>query len=102
MFLKSGPKLERDRFAGKFEAVYGQSRDSEPTYFGAGFLAVTGYPEGALRMLGKAVEGNYLCAQAMDNDPLFDSVRKDPAFAAIRAEALRKQKAFLESRAATR
>jgi TolB-like protein len=99
MFLKSGPKVERDRFAEKFEAEYGQSRDSEPNYFGAGFLAVTGYPEGALRLLGKAVAGNYLCAQGMDNDPLFDGLRKDPRFTAIRDEALRKQKAFLERRA---
>ena len=38
----------------------------------------------------------------MDNDPLFESIRKDVEFAAIRAEALRKQKAFLESRAGLR
>ena len=31
-------------------------------------------------MLGKAIKGNYLCAHAMDNNPLFDAIRKDPSF----------------------
>ena len=47
-----------------------------------GILASAGYPQAALRLLRKAVLGNYLCVPAMDNDPLFDSVRKDPEFAA--------------------
>jgi TolB-like protein len=99
LLLKSGPQAERDRLAERVEARFGATRDPEPKYFGAGILAAAGYPQGALRLLGKAVEGNYLCSPAMDNDPLFDGLRRDPEFAAIRAEAMRKQKAFLERRA---
>jgi len=102
LLLKSGPKAERDRLAEKVEAQFGGVWDSEPKYFGASFLAVGGYREAALRLLGKAVEGNYLCVPAMDNDPLFDGIRMAPEFAAIRAEAIRKQKAFLDRRAALR
>lgn len=102
LVLKSTLKAERDRLAERVEAHFGATRDPEPKYFGATFLAVGGYREAALRLLAKAVGGNYLCSPAMDNDPLFDSIRKDPEFAAIRAEAIRKQKAFLERRAGLR
>jgi len=99
LLQKSRPRAERDHLAGRLEGEFLATRDPEPKYYGAALLAVAGYPEAALRLLGKAVEGNYLCFSAMDNDPLFDSIRKDPLFATIRAEALRKQKAFLERRA---
>ncbi len=37
----------------------------------------------------------------MDHDPLFESVRKRPEFAAVRAEAIQaKQQAFVAGRAA--
>jgi hypothetical protein len=52
-------------------------------------------------LLRNAVESSYLCHEAMDKDPLFDSIRKDPEFAAIRAEAIKRQKAFVAGRSAT-
>jgi hypothetical protein len=63
-----------------------------------GFLAFVGYPEIGVRLLKKAVEGNYLAVPAMDTDPLYASVRTRPEFAAIRAEAMRRQKEFLAKR----
>ncbi len=102
LILRTGSQAERDRLADKIEARFAATRDPEPKYVGAGFLALGGYREAALRLLGKAVEGNFLCSPAMENDPLLESLRKEPEFAAIRAEAIRKQKAFLERRAALR
>ena len=49
-------------------------------------------------MLRAAVETNYLCQIAMDKTPAFDSIRKTPEFAAIRAESIRRQNDFLARR----
>jgi eukaryotic-like serine/threonine-protein kinase len=74
-------------------------RDAEPKYFFAAYVSLSGHPREALRLLRAALEGGFIPYPAMDNDPLFDGVRSDPEFTAIRAEAIRKQKAFLENRA---
>ena len=50
-------------------------------------------------MLRDAVESNYLCAIGMDKARAFDSVRGTPEFAAIRTEAIRRQKDFIARRA---
>ncbi len=95
----SGPRSERDQAAARIESEFSARRDPEPKYFIAGYLAAAGYREGALRLLRQAVEGNFITSPAMDSDPLFEGIRTAPEFAAIRAEAIRKQKAFLASRA---
>jgi serine/threonine protein kinase/tetratricopeptide (TPR) repeat protein len=74
------------------------ARDPEPKYFEAGHLASCGYPEQALRLLRRAVEENYITSPRMDNDPLFEKIRGTPEFAAIRAEAIRKQKEIVARR----
>jgi TolB-like protein len=74
------------------------ARDSEPKYFDAGTFADCGHTEESLRLLRRAVEDNYLAYPAMDRDPLLAKVRGTPEFAAIRAEAIRRQKALVEER----
>jgi serine/threonine protein kinase/tetratricopeptide (TPR) repeat protein len=96
----SGAKSDRDRAAAAIEAENNAVRDPEARYNAASWLAACGYPDGAVRLLRRAVEGNYLAVPGMDNNVLFDSVRKNPEFAAIRAEAERRQKEFLAHRAA--
>ncbi len=98
MLLRSGSASDRDRLAERVEAGFAALRDPEPKFLGAGFLALSGYRDAALRLLRKAVEGNYLCYPAMDYDPLLNSIQKDPEFAAIRAEAIKRQKPFLAAR----
>ncbi len=66
----------------------------------ASILSAAAYSRSGLRLLRKAVEGNYLCYPSMDRNPAFESIRNDPEFAAIRAEAIRRQKAFLAQRGA--
>ncbi len=92
--FRPGPAPERDRAMRMVVNNFSASRDPEPKYFGAAFLAYSKYPEAALRMLRDSVDGNYLCFPAADNDPLWDSLRGAPEYAAIRAAALEKQKAL--------
>ncbi len=61
---------------------------------------LSGHRPEALQLLRAAVDGGFLAYPAMDNDPLFDSIRQDPEFAAIRAEAIHKQQEFVDRRAA--
>jgi len=100
LFQRTGSQEERDRTAAAIEEKAMASRDPENKYFNAAWLAAAGYGSAALRLLRKAVESDYFCVPAMDNNVLFDSVRKDPEFSAIRAEAVRRQKEFVAHRAA--
>ncbi len=100
LMRKTAPQPERDAAAATVGTQAMTNRDPENSYYMASFLAFGGYREPALRLLRKAVENNYLCEPAMETDPLFDSIRKDPEFQAIRAEATRRQKAFVAGRAA--
>ncbi|MEP6995254.1 MAG: hypothetical protein ABI968_12080, partial [Acidobacteriota bacterium] len=73
-------------------------RDAEPKYFVAAYVSLAGHGPEALRLLRGAVQGGYLCHQAMDNDPLFDPIRQNPEFGAIRAESMRRQNEFVAKR----
>ena len=100
--LVSGPGPERDRLAAAAEARATADLDPENQYYEAGHLALAGYGEAALRLLRKAVEDGYWVHEALDTDPLLESIRKNPEFAAIRAESVRRQKEFLAARGKTR
>jgi TolB-like protein/tRNA A-37 threonylcarbamoyl transferase component Bud32 len=100
LMRRSGTQAERDRIAAAMEAASLSDVDPENQYYIGALLASTGYPDAGIRLLRKAIAGNYLSWPAMDLDPLYASIRKDPEFAAIRAEAIRKQKEFVERRGA--
>ncbi|HEY7112223.1 MAG TPA: protein kinase [Thermoanaerobaculia bacterium] len=94
VLFRKGSSPERDRVMAQVETEFGASRDPEPKYFGAAFLAYSGYRDQALKMLRAAVNGNYISFPAADNDPMFDSVRNAPEFADIRTAAQQKQAAL--------
>ena len=73
-------------------------RDPEPKYFVSGLLATGGCPKQAVRLLRSAVEGNFLNDPA--TDPVFENLKNDPEFRAIRDESVRRQKQFLARRGA--
>jgi TolB-like protein len=97
---RSGSQEDRDRVSATLEAASISDPDPEDPYYIGALLAATGYPGAGLRLLRSAVERNYISYPAMDNDPLYASVRKEPEFAAIRAEAIRRQQAFVAQRGA--
>jgi serine/threonine protein kinase len=75
--------------------------DPEVNYFSASHLAYCGQTEAALRMLRRAIEGNYCSYPAMDSDPLFANIRHKPEFAEVRSTAIECQKKFLAERGAS-
>ncbi|MBI3663860.1 MAG: protein kinase [Acidobacteria bacterium] len=68
-------------------AVFGYN-DPEPQYHVGALLSSCDMREPALRLLREAVKGGYCAFPAVDNDPLWDSVRKTPEFTAIRKDAI--------------
>ncbi len=98
LFLRTGTQEERDSIAAKVEADGKQDIDSEQRLESAIILAAAGYAPAALRTLRSTVDGNYCAHPSMDRNPSFDSIRNTPEFAAIRADAIRKQKDFLAKR----
>ena len=74
--------------------------DSEPKYTLSGYAALCGDRESALKLLRGAVEANFCSYPAMDNDPLFASIRSTPEFAEIRRMGIACQQRFIAHRAA--
>jgi tetratricopeptide (TPR) repeat protein len=97
--LQQRPAAEVAPLARELENTIMTERDSEPKYFVGTNLAFCGQPEPALRLLRRAVEENYCGYPSMDSDPLLESVRGTPEFAAIRSAAIECQKKFLAHRA---
>ena len=97
--LARRPAAEMASLAREWENAVITQRDSEPKYFVGTTLAFCGQPEAALRLLRRAVEENYCSYPSMDSDPLLESVRGTPEFAAIRSAGIECQKKFLAHRA---
>ena len=98
LLRRGGTREERDRLAAQYEAEALADYEAEIRHENAEVLAAAGYGEAALRVLRKVVEDNYLCYPSMDRNPSFQAIRNTPEFAAIRAEAIRRQKEFLAKR----
>ena len=74
------------------------STDPEVTYFFAGHLAYCGQTDAALEMLRVAIQGKHCSYPAMDNDPLFASIRGTPRWKQLRDAGMQCQKEFLANR----
>jgi tetratricopeptide (TPR) repeat protein len=95
-FLDHQPASEIAALASQQEAWVMADRDPENKYLFAAYDAYCGQHEMALRTLRRAVEQNYCAVPAMDNDPLFASIRNMPEFAAIRTAGIECQRKFKE------
>jgi DNA-binding winged helix-turn-helix (wHTH) protein/TolB-like protein len=93
-FLGHAPAGELRKIISEMEADPVSSNDPELLYENATALAFCQQPEAALQQLSKAIEGNYCSYPAMDKDPLFDSIRQRPEFAALRQAAIQCQQRF--------
>jgi hypothetical protein len=80
------------------EADAVSSHDPELMYQNADALAFCGQSDAALRQLRKAINGNYCSYPAIDNEPLFDSIRQRPEFVELRQAAIQCQQNFLAYR----
>jgi hypothetical protein len=98
--LRHAPQAEIEPVVRTLEAFTASIHDGEPKYYIGAFLSFCGQHAAALRQLRLAVEGGSVSYPAMDRDPLWEGVRSDPEFAAIRTLAIARQKRFLAHRAA--
>jgi len=87
-----------DKAVAEAEADPVSARDPELMYRNAEAMAFCGQPDAALRQLSKAIKGNYCSYPAMDNDPLFDSLRQRSEFAELRQSGMECQINFLNHR----
>jgi DNA-binding winged helix-turn-helix (wHTH) protein/serine/threonine protein kinase len=74
------------------------SDDPEVNYFFAAHLAYCGQVEASLGLLKMAIQGKHCSYPAMDNDPLFVSVRGTPEWTELHSAAVQCQKTFLANR----
>src|SRR5262249_6012453 len=72
--------------------------DPEANYFFAAHLAYCGRAAESLRWLKLAIDGNYCSYPAMDRDPFFDKIRRDPEFVKLRQAGITCHENFLANR----
>ena len=69
--------------------------DPEPKYWTAAELAICGFHDLALPLLREAIASNYCSYPALDRETSWKSLRDDPRFQEIRAEAIACQERFV-------
>jgi len=99
--LEGKPVEATAAFAADWRAEAMRRHDSEPKYWVASHLAFCGHRAKAMELLRAAVAGRYCAYPAPDRDPMFASLRGDPAYQTIRSDAIACQQKFLEHRAAS-
>ncbi len=97
--VAGGPAAESDRRIGAMTASAMALSDPEQHYWAATWLATCGGPREALRLLRRAVGGNYCATEVLEVDVQLASLRDDPEHAAalreIAADSKECQRRFL-------
>ncbi len=96
LFLAHRPATEIAAAAKQVEAHLMANRDPEPKHLAASFMAYVGQRDAAFRLLRRAVEQNFCGYPALDQDPLFASIRTAPEFPSLHAAAVECQRKFKE------
>src|SRR6185312_2836809 len=91
---RHAPDSEIQTLASKVEA----DDDPEVDYFFAAHLAYCKQTAASLRMLRTAIDRNYCSFPALDNDPLFDSLRTNPQFLKLRQAGIACHEDFVANR----
>ncbi|HEV2401931.1 MAG TPA: winged helix-turn-helix domain-containing protein [Candidatus Sulfotelmatobacter sp.] len=99
--LAQAPQPELTKAVSQVESDPVSSGDPEWLYRNAEVLSRCGQREAAIDQLRKAIHGKYCSYPAMDNDPLFDSIRQDREFAHVRSDGIQCQQSFLAHRKQT-
>jgi DNA-binding winged helix-turn-helix (wHTH) protein/TolB-like protein len=96
--LNHAPEAELRKTMVRIETDPVAALDREIPYQIAEDFAFCGQTEAALRQLRNAIQGNYCSYQAMDDDPVFEAIRRRPEYAELRAAAVQCQESFLAHR----
>ncbi|MFQ5664750.1 MAG: protein kinase, partial [Terriglobia bacterium] len=97
--LQHRPVSEIAPLAAEAESRAMADPDPEGKYEMAAKLAFCGQQEAALRLVRRAIQDNYCSYPALDTNPLFENIRGNPGFEAIRSAGAECQERFLASRA---
>ena len=83
--------------AGLLAAAVPVDDDPEVVYLVAGHLSYCGEKPAALAMLGRAIAGGYCSYPALDEDPMFATIRNEPEFVDLRSKAMACRQAFQDA-----
>ncbi len=97
-FVDHLPATEAERAIEEMRTSDARRADGEPRYFEASQISFCNRPADALAFLREAVRRNYCTYPAVENDPLFVSVRALPEYKAFRETAVACQARFLSER----